>query len=119
MRFDPFADDLDPEAAREVLADAVSGADDGELFFERRVSESLVFDDGRLKRVAVPLFHNIRHRVLCWLTLQHGQSRLVMRGVGVEADETVFHRVNTCNAVPDGRQLPTDGIDEEGHPFRR
>ena len=29
--------------------DAVDGGDDGELFLERRRSEALVFDDGRLK----------------------------------------------------------------------
>ena len=52
MRFDPFATDLDLKAARRVLADALSGADDGELFFERRRGESLMFDDGRLKNAS-------------------------------------------------------------------
>ncbi|MCI4663252.1 MAG: metallopeptidase TldD-related protein [Neomegalonema sp.] len=47
-RFDPFGDALDAEAARAVLAGACSGADDGEIFFERRRSEALSFDDGRL-----------------------------------------------------------------------
>ncbi|MAZ72812.1 MAG: metalloprotease TldD [Flavobacteriaceae bacterium] len=37
------------DEVRPVLADAVSGADDGELFLETGLSESLVFDDGRLK----------------------------------------------------------------------
>ena len=32
-----------------LVGQALSGADDGELFLEYRVSESLVFDDGRLK----------------------------------------------------------------------
>jgi TldD protein len=32
-----------------VLAEALRGADDGELFMERAESEALVFDDGRLK----------------------------------------------------------------------
>ena len=40
---------LDPETARKITADALSGADDGELFLEYRQSESLVFDNGRLK----------------------------------------------------------------------
>jgi len=48
MAFDPFAD-LDSDAARQVLGDAVAGADDGELFFERRKGEALGFDDNRLK----------------------------------------------------------------------
>lgn len=37
------------ETARRVTADALSGADDGELFVEYRQSEGLVFDNGRLK----------------------------------------------------------------------
>ena len=52
MPFDPFAIDLDLEAARAVLAEALSGADDGELFLERRRGESLMFDDGRLKNAS-------------------------------------------------------------------
>lgn len=47
--FAPFEADLDRETALSLLREAVSGADDGELFFERRRSEALMFDDGRLK----------------------------------------------------------------------
>jgi TldD protein len=47
--FIPFEADLDRETALSVLREAVAGADDGELFLERRRSEALVFDDGRLK----------------------------------------------------------------------
>ncbi|MFV0384472.1 metalloprotease TldD [Paracoccus sp. (in: a-proteobacteria)] len=47
-RFDPFACHLDRDNALAILRDAVAGADDGELFLERSVLETLVFDDGRL-----------------------------------------------------------------------
>ena len=47
--FLPFEADLDRDTALSILRNAVAGADDGELFFERRRSEALVFDDGRLK----------------------------------------------------------------------
>ncbi|MGJ8544594.1 MAG: metalloprotease TldD [Sulfitobacter sp.] len=47
--FAPLSDTLDRDAALAVLRDAVAGADDGELFFERRRSEGLMFDDGKLK----------------------------------------------------------------------
>jgi TldD protein len=40
---------LDPTAVGDLVADALCGADDGELFFEARQSEALVLDDGRLK----------------------------------------------------------------------
>ncbi|MGR3464966.1 metalloprotease TldD [Limimaricola sp.] len=47
--FDPFATHLDRAGALRLLREAVAGADDGELFIERRRSEVLGFDDGRLK----------------------------------------------------------------------
>ena len=40
------------ERAREILSQALAGADDGELFVERSESESFLFDDGRLKSAA-------------------------------------------------------------------
>ena len=49
MAFDPFSGDLDLASAQGILAEAVQGADDGELFLERRRGETLGFDDGRLK----------------------------------------------------------------------
>jgi len=47
--FAPLDNDLDRDTALDVLRAATAGADDGELFFEQRRSEALVFDDGRLK----------------------------------------------------------------------
>mgnify|MGYP000882764815 CR=1 FL=1 len=41
--------DLDPEIARKITAAATDGADDGELYLEYRQSESLLFDNRRLK----------------------------------------------------------------------
>ncbi len=52
MAFDPFAGDIDLDTALGTLGEAVRGADDGELFFERRRGESLVFDDGRLRNAS-------------------------------------------------------------------
>jgi TldD protein len=43
---------LDLETARRITAEATHGADDGELFLEYKQSESLVFDNGRLKSAA-------------------------------------------------------------------
>ncbi|SFA85786.1 TldD protein [Poseidonocella pacifica] len=47
--FRPFETMIDREAALEIVREAVAGADDGELFLERRRSEGLVFDDGRIR----------------------------------------------------------------------
>ena len=41
--------DLDRNQSQTILEDALSGADDGELFFEYAQSEAFVFDDNRLK----------------------------------------------------------------------
>ena len=40
---------LDPSRVTKIASDALAGADDGELFLEYRQSESLMFDNGRLK----------------------------------------------------------------------
>ncbi|MCL6285330.1 metalloprotease TldD [Ruegeria sp. 2012CJ41-6] len=47
--FRPFETALPQDEALDVLRHATGGADDGELFVERRRSESLTFDDGRLR----------------------------------------------------------------------
>ncbi|CUH83982.1 metalloprotease TldD [Thalassovita mediterranea] len=50
--FRPFETALDQASALNVLREATRGADDGELFLERRRAEALVFDDGRLKNAS-------------------------------------------------------------------
>ena len=50
--FRPFDTHLDEAAALRVLREATAGAEDGELFLERRRSEGLVLDDGRVKQAS-------------------------------------------------------------------
>jgi TldD protein len=50
--FRPFETMLDESVALATLRDAVAGADDGELFLERRCSEGLVLDDGRIRQAS-------------------------------------------------------------------
>ena len=47
--FRPFETALSRETALRHLEEATRGADDGELFLERRRSEALVLDDGRIR----------------------------------------------------------------------
>ena len=49
QQYRPFDTLLDRDRALALLREATAGADDGELFIERRRSETLVFDDGRIK----------------------------------------------------------------------
>ena len=51
-RFDPFETLLDRDRAEAILDSALIGAEDGELFLERRRSEALVLDDGRLRNAS-------------------------------------------------------------------
>ncbi len=47
--FRPFETAFDKDEALSILRAATHGADDGEIFAEKRVSESLLLDDGRIK----------------------------------------------------------------------
>ncbi|MEO0916411.1 MAG: metalloprotease TldD [Pseudomonadota bacterium] len=47
--FQPFDTLIENEVALAILRDAVRGGDDGELFFERKKSEMLAYDDGRVR----------------------------------------------------------------------
>ena len=47
--FRPFESTLPLDEALPLVRQATDGGDDGELFVERRKSEALVFDDGRLR----------------------------------------------------------------------
>ncbi|SPH24977.1 Metalloprotease TldD [Defluviimonas aquaemixtae] len=51
-RFSPFESHLDEARALAILREATAGAEDGELFLERRRSEALVYDDGRLRNAS-------------------------------------------------------------------
>jgi len=50
--FRPFETQLDETAALATLRAATQGGEDGELFLERRRSEALVLDDGRIKNAS-------------------------------------------------------------------
>ncbi|MCW9043573.1 MAG: metalloprotease TldD [Pseudopelagicola sp.] len=52
IKFLPFETLIDQESALAELRAATDGADDGELFLERRRGEVLVFDDGRLRNAS-------------------------------------------------------------------
>ena len=48
--FKPFEHNLDLHKTLKILKDSTTGADDGELFLEKRISEGFVFDDQKLKK---------------------------------------------------------------------
>jgi TldD protein len=66
--------DFDLHAAQGVLDNALSGADDGEIYLERRESESLLFDDGRLKSSAYNADQGFGLRVVAGETVGFANS---------------------------------------------
>lgn len=57
--------DLDRNRAQSVLDDALSGADDGELYLEYAQSEAFVFDDNRLKTASFNVDQGFGLRAVC------------------------------------------------------
>ena len=65
---------VDPDEALSILRGALHGADDGELFLERSESESLVFDDGRLKAAAYDATEGFGLRVVAGETAGYAHA---------------------------------------------
>lgn len=65
---------VDPDEALSVLTGALNGADDGELFLEKTESESLVFDDGRLKSAAYDAVEGFGLRVVAGETAGYAHA---------------------------------------------
>src|SRR5215207_9099420 len=65
---------VDPARAQEILADALQGADDGELFVERSESESFLYDDGRLKSAAYDATEGFGLRVVAGETAGYAHA---------------------------------------------
>ncbi|RZJ04501.1 MAG: metalloprotease TldD [Brevundimonas sp.] len=66
--------DVGSDEALTILQDALTGADDGELFLERSESESLVFDDGRLKSAAYDASEGFGLRVVAGETAGYAHA---------------------------------------------
>ncbi|WP_299960272.1 metalloprotease TldD [uncultured Roseobacter sp.] len=86
--FTPFQDALDRDAALDVLRMATQGADDGELFLERRRSEALVFDDGRLKTASYDASEGFGLRAVCGEVAGYAHSTEISETALKRASET-------------------------------
>ncbi len=87
-QFRPFDTVLDRDAALVLLRQAVAGADDGELFLERRRSEVLVFDDGRVKTASYDASEGFWLRAICGETTGYAHSTEVSEAALKRAVET-------------------------------
>ena len=87
-RFRPFETSLDEGHALAILREATAGADDGELFLERRRGESLVFDDGRLKNAAYDAAEGFGLRAVRGETAGYAHSTDISEAALMRAAET-------------------------------
>ncbi|MBX2854235.1 MAG: metalloprotease TldD [Rhodobacteraceae bacterium] len=88
VRFNPFDKTLDLERTRIQLAAACSGADDGEIFLERRRSEMLGFDDGRLKTASFDASEGFGLRVVRGEAVGYAHSPDLSEAAITRASET-------------------------------
>ena len=79
---------VDPDEALSILKTALAGADDGELFLERAETESLVFDDGRLKSAAYDATEGFGLRVVAGETAGYAHSNEISAAAIRRAAET-------------------------------
>ena len=75
--FRPFESTVDREIALKILQEATLGADDGELFFERRRSEVLSFDDDRIKVASFDASEGFGLRAVCGETTGYAHSTTI------------------------------------------
>ena len=102
--FRPFEDRLDQESALALLRDAVAGADDGELFLERRRSEMLSWDDGRVRNASYDASEGFGLRAVRGETAGYAHSTEMTEHALRRAVETA--RLAVGAASPVARRLP-------------
>ena len=97
--FRPFETRLDEAAALRLLRAATEGADDGELFLERRRSEVLVFDDGRLKTASYDAAEGFGLRAVRGETSGYAHSTEISEAALKRAAETARLAVGAGGGV--------------------
>ena len=100
--FRPFETNLDQETALKLVQEATAGADDGELFLERRKSEVLSLDDGKIKNASFDASEGFGLRAVRGETTGYAHSTTI--------DEHALQRaVSTARlAVGDGGGVMAD-----------
>ncbi|MBM9593750.1 metalloprotease TldD [Roseitranquillus sediminis] len=124
--FRPFERDLDEHIALTLLREAVSGGDDGELFLERRHSEVLVFDDGRIRTASYDAAEGFGLRAVRGETAGYAHSTDISEAALRRAAETARLAVGDGGGKiadappPTNRRLYTDAdpLDDAAFPLK-
>ncbi|WP_372885345.1 metalloprotease TldD [Shimia sp.] len=123
IKFCPFEAQLERSVALARLRDATAGADDGELFLERRRAEALVFDDGRLKTASYDASEGFGLRAVRGEVSGYAHSSEISEAALIRAVDTARLAVGngggTLAASPAaaGRRLYTDEDPIAGAPL--
>ncbi|HBG99072.1 MAG TPA: metalloprotease TldD [Rhodobacteraceae bacterium] len=120
--FRPFETHLDQTATLKLLREATDGAEDGELFLERRRSEALVFDDGRLRSASYDAGEGFGLRAIRGETAGYAHATELSEAALTRAAETARLAVGDGGgtlAPPPGRTnrrlyAPADPMAEAG-----
>jgi TldD protein len=113
-RFRPFDTLIDRDSALRHLRAATLGADDGELFLERRRAEALSFDDGRLRSASYDASEGFGLRAVQGEVTGYAHSSEVTEAALKRAVETARLAVGAGGATratgpaPTNRRLYTD-----------
>ena len=86
--FRPFDTLLDEATALATLRAATAGADDGELFLERKRSEAIVLDDGRIKTASYDASEGFGLRAVRGEVAGYAHSTEISESALIRASET-------------------------------
>ncbi len=121
--FRPFETALDRDGALKLLQEAVAGAEDGELFLERRRIESMAFDDGRLRQASYDASEGFGLRAVLGETAGYAHSTTIdehsLRRAVATARLAVGSGGGTLAAGPQGTNRRLYGAEDptEGSAF--
>ncbi|MGV6847663.1 MAG: metalloprotease TldD [Marinibacterium sp.] len=121
--FRPFESAIAMDDALAILKSATDGADDGELFLERRKSEALVFDDGRLRSASYDASEGFGLRAVQGEVSGYGHSTEISNASLTRAAQTVRLAIRSGGGTwadppqPTNTRLYTDTDPISGHSF--
>ena len=108
----------DPAEALSILQGALTGADDGELFLERSESESLVFDDGRLKSAAYDASEGFGLRVVAGETAGYAHANEISAtALRRAADSASLAKAGHAGVVAEGPRATNQKLYGEVDPL--
>ena len=108
---------VDQEMAHRVLQEALSGADDGELFIERSESEALLFDDGRMKSANYDTTEGFGLRVVAGETAGYAHAaEISLAAIGRAADAASLAKRGYAGVAAEGPRATNQALYKDADP---